>query len=308
MNNIPKISIIVPIYNSEKYLERCLKSILSQTFQEFECILINDCSTDNSLKICNQYSSIDPRIKIINNDTNLGASLTRKIGLNISQGEYIQFVDSDDSIDSNMLFLLYESAINNNYDMIICSYNYIINGNIKSYNQLITNYNKIDLIKKVISKQIKSYLVTKFIKKELLLKSIFPEYSRSEDYVITIQNIYNAVNIGNIDLPLYYYYYNEVSLSNDINRFILGCIEENKNWQTIINYLKDKYGKNLNIFEPELSHTLRQIKKKYTENEILKNNNELLKLYPESYYLRYQYYRVLRYLKKIYENICNHTF
>ena len=101
-----KISVIIPVYNSEKYLERCLNSVLSQTFQEFEAICINDGSTDTSLKILENYQNKDSRIKIINIE-NSGVSIARNIGLKKAVGKYISFVDSDDYIDNNFLEKLY---------------------------------------------------------------------------------------------------------------------------------------------------------------------------------------------------------
>ena len=95
---MPKISVIVPVYNVEKYLARCLDSIINQTLADIEIICINDGSTDNSLEILNDYAKKDSRIKIID-QTNAGLSCARNAGMQIAQGEYIGFVDSDDWID-----------------------------------------------------------------------------------------------------------------------------------------------------------------------------------------------------------------
>lgn len=97
-----KVSVIVPIYNCEKYLDRCMNSILNQTYDQFELILINDGSTDNSLNILKKYKRMDNRIIIIDNKNN-GVSKTRNIGIDISKGEYISFIDADDFIDGDML-------------------------------------------------------------------------------------------------------------------------------------------------------------------------------------------------------------
>ena len=97
-----KISIIVPIYNTEKYLGNCLNSIINQTYKNLEIILINDGSTDNSLSICNNYKNKDNRIKIVNK-THTGVSDTRNIGIKNATGEYIGFVDSDDYIEQDLL-------------------------------------------------------------------------------------------------------------------------------------------------------------------------------------------------------------
>ena len=104
------VSIIVPIYNAEKKLRRCVESILSQTFSDFELILVNDGSIDNSLKICEKYALNDKRIKIISQE-NKGIVSARKKGIENSTGEYIIFVDSDDWIDLKMVDKLYNKAI-----------------------------------------------------------------------------------------------------------------------------------------------------------------------------------------------------
>jgi len=94
-----KLSIICPVYNAEKYIEQCIQSILSQQFQDFELILINDGSSDNSLNICNQYAQKNPQIKVINKH-NEGVSIARNIGLKNANGEYIIFIDADDALCS----------------------------------------------------------------------------------------------------------------------------------------------------------------------------------------------------------------
>ena len=105
-----KVSIIVPVYNVEKYLERCLNSLINQTLKEIEIICINDGSTDNSKLILEKYASDDSRIKIINQE-NQGLSIARNNGLKAAKGEYIGYVDSDDWISENFYELLYNNAM-----------------------------------------------------------------------------------------------------------------------------------------------------------------------------------------------------
>ena len=100
-NPMPKLSVIVPVYNTEKYLRECIDSILAQTFTEFELILVDDGSTDGSGAICDAYAEKDPRIQVIH-QPNGGITVARKSGIQIARGEYVTFVDSDDWIDKNM--------------------------------------------------------------------------------------------------------------------------------------------------------------------------------------------------------------
>lgn len=102
------VTIIIPVYNTEKYLEKCLNSVLEQSHKNLEIILINDGSTDNSLNICKEFQKLDNRIKIINQENN-GVSVARNKGLDIASGEYIAFIDSDDFIEKNMI----ETMLNN---------------------------------------------------------------------------------------------------------------------------------------------------------------------------------------------------
>lgn len=112
------ISVIVPIYNTEKYLERCVKSIQSQTYSNLEIILVNDGSRDNSLILCEKIKNSDSRIKIINKE-NAGQGLARNDGLKVANGEYVTFVDSDDWISENHIANLYNEIIDNTVDAVL---------------------------------------------------------------------------------------------------------------------------------------------------------------------------------------------
>ncbi|NLJ95951.1 MAG: glycosyltransferase [Clostridiales bacterium] len=166
-----EVSIIVPIFNSEKYLKRCIESIINQSFKDIEIILVNDGSTDNSGKICDYYVEKDKRIKVFHIE-NQGVSMARNIGLNYATGEWITFVDADDWIELNAL----EWAINivNQYDIDLLCWNYVL------------NYGK----KQVKNKSINPDFIIRDQKelKWLLLDIMYPEY----DFIM------NGVSIGNI--------------------------------------------------------------------------------------------------------------
>lgn len=114
----PKISIIIPVYKVEKYLRRCLDSIVAQTFTDWECILIDDGSPDNSGKICDEYAANDERFRVFHQE-NQGVSAARNKGLDEAKGEWIGFVDSDDWVENIYLSLLYDTAQSKDADMII---------------------------------------------------------------------------------------------------------------------------------------------------------------------------------------------
>ena len=117
---MPKISVIIPVFNVENYLEKCLDSVVNQTLNDIEIICINDGSTDNSPNILESYVQKDARIIVINQE-NKGLSAARNRGLEIAKGEYISFVDSDDWIDENFLEKLYEAITKNNCDIAIAT-------------------------------------------------------------------------------------------------------------------------------------------------------------------------------------------
>lgn len=123
------ISIIVPVYNLENYIEKCIESLIKQTYTNIEIILINDGSIDNSSKILDKFVKMDKRIKVIHK-TNEGVSKARNIGLENANGQYITFVDGDDTVEKNYVEFLYKSIIDNKSDISICGHKDIKDGNI----------------------------------------------------------------------------------------------------------------------------------------------------------------------------------
>lgn len=118
---MPKVSIIVPIYNVEKYLDRCMQSLLGQTLKDIEIILVDDGSPDNCPAMCDEYSKKDPRVKVIHKQ-NAGLGYARNSGLEIARGEYVGFVDSDDYVSTNMYEMLYAKAKEHGVDAVLCNY------------------------------------------------------------------------------------------------------------------------------------------------------------------------------------------
>lgn len=117
--NTPKVSVIIPVYNVEQYLRQCLNSIINQTLKDIEILCINDCSTDNSLKVLNDFALKDNRIKIVNLKQNQGVSNARNSGLDLAQGEYIYLIDSDDWLDDNYLETMVQKTEEVNSNILI---------------------------------------------------------------------------------------------------------------------------------------------------------------------------------------------
>lgn len=124
------ISVIIPVYQVEPYVARCIESILVQTLQDLEIILVDDGSTDESGRICDQYKVRDSRIKVIH-QTNGGISAARNTGLDVAKGRYIGFIDSDDYIAPNMYELMYEAMHKKQVDLAVCNYEKVYEGDIR---------------------------------------------------------------------------------------------------------------------------------------------------------------------------------
>jgi len=268
-----------------------MNSVLAQTFTDFECILVDDCSPCNSGKICDEYAKRDKRIKVIHKQKNEGLPQARKTGFENSSGEYIQFLDSDDYIEKDMIEKMYKKAVSGNFDIVVCDYFTNKNEREKIHKQDFSSFDKITIMKKVLLVKIKSVVWNKLVKKEVVQLAEFPVYSYSEDYVITMQNIHNSSSIGYIDSPLYHYCYNEASLSEmkkqpHIKNNKRWHFEKNENWRILVKFLKDKYG-DLKIFEPELSNAINKLKKTYMKDKELRANKDLFLLYPESKYYQW---------------------
>ena len=133
---MPKISVIIPVYNASQYLERCLDSTVNQTLKNIEIICVNDCSTDSSLEILERYEKSDERVKIINHKINGGESKARNTGIENAKGEYISFLDNDDAYDRDFLEKLYNKAIETDSDIVKGMLKYYRNGQIRACENL----------------------------------------------------------------------------------------------------------------------------------------------------------------------------
>ncbi len=128
MSETYKLSVIVPVYNVEEYLQECVDSILGQDYSSFELILVDDCSKDKSGIICDDYQKKDKRVKVIHHHRQMGHTAARQDGFRASVGDYILYVDSDDWIDEKMLSTMMEKAVNENVDIVQCSYRSVRDG------------------------------------------------------------------------------------------------------------------------------------------------------------------------------------
>lgn len=245
------ITVIVPVFNVEKYLSRCIESIIKQTYSNLEIILVNDGSTDNSSNICDNYAKLDDRLKVIHKK-NGGLSEARNFGIRVAQGEYIAFVDSDDYIEENMYELLHNEIVNCQADIAVCG-RWVENGEEKK--ELYTLNDKmimssIQALKYYFKRKIiDPSACDKLFKRELFNNVEFPIGKIHED-IFVMDNILAKCNkIIHIGLPLYHY----ISRNDSITKkkiskknldFIIAHNEifnRNKNCSQLEKYVESYY-------------------------------------------------------------------
>ncbi|MGN9161722.1 glycosyltransferase family 2 protein [Clostridium sulfidigenes] len=231
----PKISIIVPVYNVEKYIHKCVDSILNQTFKDFELILIDDGSTDSSGEICDEYGELDERVIVIHKE-NGGVSSARNLGIRLAKGEYIGFIDSDDDIEINMHNEFILKCENFKYDLVVCSFKIIntiskIIKNAEMLNIHVDYIKKKDIEKNILPKLLSQescygygmYSVcNKIYKREFIVSNrlIFDEVrNHGEDLIFNINVITKVESMVLINKQLYNYYIrNRYSLSRKYDK------------------------------------------------------------------------------------------
>ena len=273
-----KVSIIVPVYNSEKYLNKCLDSLVSQTLKNIEIIIINDGSTDNSLKIIKDYESKFSNIICINNE-NHGIGFSRNCGIEKAKGKYIIFVDSDDYISTSMAEKLYKFSEKNKLDITVCDY-YRINEITHEKDIFeIEDFGITDLeSNKALIYKINHSPWNKLYKRELFLKNniLFPTDLKYEDVAIFIPLLKYASKIGKFNEPLNYYIIHNNSETTVMDKRVFDIF---KILDIVNNYYKDsKYKKYLEYLTVQKITTY-TIQQRYQKNGKLRNKfiNEAFK-------------------------------
>ncbi|WP_181884504.1 glycosyltransferase family 2 protein [Neobacillus piezotolerans] len=203
-----KVSIIIPVFNVEKYLKKCIDSVIKQSYKEIEIILVNDGSTDASGEICDEYALKDRRIIVIHKK-NEGVSSARNTGLEISSGQYIMFIDSDDYIDLKMVEILLSSILKDNSDLVMCGYIIVSYGKftkIECKEKLLKN-------KQLICEYIaENYLpgcvnspCNKLYKRNLITHYFEENQFLGEDLLFNLDYLKSSNTMSCIDECLYYY-------------------------------------------------------------------------------------------------------
>ena len=212
------ISIIIPVYKVEKYLEKCIESVLQQTYTNLQIILVDDGSPDNCGKICDEYAKKDSRIEVIHK-VNGGLSDARNVGISKARGRYIGFVDSDDYIKKDMYEILLNLLKEYDADVSICNLYDVIYGKeyIRNKENGIQEYSRLDILKEVLlDKNIQSYAWNKLYKKELFDEIKYPIGKKYEDIGTTFYILEKCNKIVVTSEPEYYYLKRADSLVNNV--------------------------------------------------------------------------------------------
>ena len=243
-NSKPKVSVIVPIYGVEAYIERCAVSLFEQTLDDIEYIFVNDCTPDESMKILSQVLSRYPhrtdQVVIINQPKNMGAAKAREVGIKAAKGEYIIHCDSDDWVDKDMYFLMYQEAVAHQSDMLICDW-FESDGN--KHHAIRQNIGHVsDFMSRVLNRSISGSLWNKLIACYIYhALDFFPTAHMMEDVAYTVQFVLKCRKISYLEKPLYYYYNNEKSICKDISNTACEnrCKQACENIDLIISYLNN---------------------------------------------------------------------
>lgn len=227
----PLVSVIIPVYNAEKYIERCLNSVVAQTYENLEIILVDDGSPDNSGKICDEYTKKYPGIRVIHQE-NYGVSTARNNGIDVAAGEYITFVDPDDWLEQDMYKTMMAYMRSHNLD-IICIDTYQVKPNKTVFKPLFKTdrvMGRAEALAEILTDGIDNAVWNKIYKRSIMENIKFPVGRRYED-VATVYKYFAAAGlVGYVRKPMYYYF-----LSNPAS-FIAGSFNPSSRYDCFLAY------------------------------------------------------------------------
>ncbi|MBE5875471.1 MAG: glycosyltransferase [Lachnospiraceae bacterium] len=243
------ISVIVPVYNMEKYLDRCMKSVLEQTYRNLEIILVDDGSTDASPQMCDEYAMKDNRVKVVHKQ-NGGLSDARNAGLTIATGTYIGYVDSDDWIESDMYECMYSACVENQAEVAVCRYASVYpDRTVKAGTGNIYVFNKEELVDKYISDDdeiiIYNSVWSKLFHRSIVEGELFPVGHNSEDIMYTTRSFCKAARGVYIDRCLYHYVQDREGSIMNTNRTERMFRDEIPFWRAHIKCIREMMSSHL---------------------------------------------------------------
>lgn len=270
-----KVSVIVPVYNTENYLRKCLDSLVNQTLKDIEIIVVNDGSTDNSQEIIDEYSKLNKNVKSYKKE-NGGLSDARNFGMKYAKGEYIGFVDSDDYIELDMYEKMYKLAKQNDSDLITCDFKWIYP------DKEVIDHQDESIDKEGLMLSIRVVACNKLIKREILTKNKieFKKGLRYEDVLFTYMILPNIDKISYLAEPLYNYIQRKDSISNNQTEKVRDIFV---------------------IFD--------EIEKYYKKHDIYEQNKEIIEYLHIRYFLGSSFLRIIKVEdKKLRKSILNENW
>ncbi len=213
-----KVSVIIPVYNLEHYIERCIDSVLLQTFGDFEIICVDDCSSDDSVQIIKKISSLDARVKLFQHQENLGPAIARNLGCKNAEGDYLFFLDGDDTLPLNALEVLYEAAIKTNADLVrgrVMKFELNKSQILLPIDELPYGCGRIGIYRALLEGKYRHNLWATLYRRELFVNYSYREHPKmrnGEDAYLfyqIVENVKNGIEI--IPSVVYFYYMNPTS-------------------------------------------------------------------------------------------------
>lgn len=310
------ISVIIPVYNVEKYLNRCIDSVVNQTYTNLEIILIDDGSSDSSGKIADEWGKRDKRIKVIHKK-NEGVSVARNYGVELARGKYIGFVDSDDYIEKNMFEILYKNILYTNSNISMCNY-YIVNQDY-TYNHkhningnLLIIENQQDFFKLLNRNYYRGFVWNKIFEREIVRNIKFDEkIHMCEDLLWVSRIATESIKYCFDNRCLYYYVKREDSAYNS------GMTEKNisviKAYESIIKMLEENKIKCVDEYKVTLFYWQRDIEKNIKNKNLVRklkiDNRKIYKQIIKSkevglkkkldVFIRYRFYGIFRKIRQL---------
>lgn len=276
-----KISVIIPVYNTGKYISRCLDSVLNQSLRDIEILVVNDCTPDGAMSIVTEYANKDERLHIIHNSVNMGQMLTREIGCQHALGDYIVFCDSDDYLPADALEKMYVAIEQSKADIIVSAFTYIcVSGKqTKIISKISGGTTAIDAYKALFNNELSHSLCAKIYSRQLFGNckyDMFEKQTNAEDYMLFCQLLQHTSKIECIDVSTYYYCQNLQSSSQSYSDDKFMAFVNAINWQYA--FFKDMDAFKTDSLIDILNSMLCILKAGCKQHVVLKINPEILDL------------------------------
>lgn len=247
---MPKVSVIIPVYGVEKYIERCARSLFEQTLDGIEYIFVDDCTPDKSIKLLDsiveeyrlQLNKENKIVRIEKMPTNSGLPAVRRHGIQLATGDYIIHCDSDDWVDVDMYREMYMRAVEEQADCVVCDY-FVTDTKTERIITGSKSTDKFHMISDMLSDKIAGSLCNKLFSRRLYEQGlIYPKGSMAEDVAVSVQLLYYADKVSYISTPLYYYFINNGSITKERSKekALINFRSATDNAQIVINFIESK--------------------------------------------------------------------